>query len=591
MSTARKNTARINKAKRITISRWRFFAVVACLLALPLLLVWHIARLQVMPDEDRGAEFLQNQGDARTVRVREIPANRGLITDRHGETLAVSTPVATLWANPQVLSNDPAVIARLAGQLGVKADDLQQRLARYANKEFMFLARQLAPADAKKIMDLKIDGVHQRREFKRYYPAHEVTAQLVGVTNVDDRGQEGVELTFDEHLTGKPGAKRVLKDLKGNVIKDLELIRREQPGKDVALSIDLRLQYLAYRELKEAVKRFGAKAGSVVMLDVASGEVLAMANQPSFNPNAKGSRSAAAMRNRAVTDRVEPGSTMKPFTMVAALESGKFSPNSVVDTGMGYVRVGYKDIKDPLGYGVLDMAGVLAKSSQVGTSKVALALDPHHVREVFARGGLGQATGLEFPGEIEGYLPAPRRWDDVTRTTLAFGYGLNASPLQIAKAYAVLAARGESRAVTLLKNSQPSRAQQVIEPQIARQVMDMMKAVTEPGGTGTKAALAAYQVAGKTGTARKVAKGGGYDNDRHIALFAGAVPADDPKLVCVVVIDEPTIGDSHGGGTVAAPVFSGVMAESLRLLRVPPDTDNSEQVTALKESPPVGGAT
>ncbi|WIO74850.1 penicillin-binding transpeptidase domain-containing protein [Porticoccaceae bacterium LTM1] len=576
---------------KLTIARWRFALVVLALLVMPIMLIWHIAGLQVLPDNDRGFEFLQSQGDARTVRTEEIVANRGLITDRNGSPLAVSTPVATLWANPQVLTREPADLARLADKLGLSLAELQRRLDRYQSKEFMYLSRQVSPAEADDVLALKLDGVHVRREYKRYYPAGEVVAQIVGVTNLDDMGQEGIELAFDSHLAGNPGAKRVLKDRKGHVIKELGLVRREEPGQDVALSIDLRLQYIAYRELKAAVNRFGAKAGSVVILDVGSGEVLAMANQPSFNPNAREDRNPSAMRNRAVTDRVEPGSTMKPLTMVAALESGKFKPSTQIDTGMGYVRVGYKDIKDPRGYGVLDLAGVLAKSSQVGTSKIALELDPFHVRDVFARTGLGQATGLEFPGEVDGYLPAPMRWDDVTRTTLAFGYGLNASPLQIAKSYLVLAADGFSKPVTLLKTGKQVTGEQVIEPEIAHQILEMMQQVVEPGGTGTKAALPAYQVAGKTGTSRKVAQTGGYDDTRHVALFAGAVPADNPRLVCVVMIDEPTVGEKHGGGKEAAPVFASVMDEALRLLQVPPNVPSDERVVALKKVPRQGGST
>lgn len=577
-----------HSSAKLTIARWRFVLVMAVIAALLLALVWRIAGLQVMPDEARGFEFLQHQGNVRTIRSEAIPANRGVITDRNGEPLAVSTPVATLWANPKLLPEQPAELVPLAKALGMSLPQLQQRIRRYRGKEFMYLARRMAPIEAEAIIALKVPGVFQRREYKRYYPAGEVAAQVVGVTNIDDQGQEGIELAFDEHLSGVEGAKRVLKDLKGNVIKELGLIKREKPGSDLALSIDLRLQYLAYRELKKAMKDFKASAGSVVVLDVHTGEVLAMANQPSFNPNARQSSRSGALRNRAVTDRLEPGSTVKPLTMVAALESGKFHSGTEIDTNPGFLQVGRKAIYDHSNYGVLDLAGVLAKSSQVGTSKVALALEPDHVRDVFARVGLGEAVGIGFPGEANGTLPDHRRWDDVMRTNYSFGYGLNASPLQIAQAYAVLAADGVRKPVTLFKQQELPAGEQVIEPHITAQIRDMMKGVTLKGGTGTKAAVAGYQVSGKTGTVHKVGANG-YDANRYMSLFAGMVPADNPRLVTVVVIDEPS-GGTYYGGAVAGPVFSGVMTESLRLLRIAPQLPDQQAVASLKELKSQGGS-
>jgi len=569
---------RAPKGQILTISRWRFTVMIMILVTLPLLLVWHVAGLQVLPDNEHGFEFLQSQGERRTIREESIPANRGVITDRHGEPLAVSTPVATLWANPKVLPSDIASLAPLAERLGVSVVNLQERVQRYSRKEFMYLARRISPVEAEQVLALEIPGVYTRREYKRFYPAGEVTAQLVGFTGMDDAGQEGVELAYNDYLTGLPGAKRVLKDLKGNVIKELGLVRSEKPGESLALSIDLRIQYLAYRELKEAVKHFKAASGSVVVLDVESGEVLAMANQPSFNPNARSGLNIGALRNRAITDLVEPGSTVKPFTMVAALETGKYYPHTVINTNPGYIRVGRKTFKDHHNYGVLDLTGVLTKSSQVATTKIALDLEPDHIRDVFFRAGLGQSMGTGFPGETTGSLPDHRKWHPIERANFAFGYGLTASVTQLAQAYGVLAADGVRRPVSLLKQDQPVVGEQVMDAKITGQIREMLQTVTEKGGTGRKAAVAAYDVSGKTGTVHKVGANG-YEAKRYVSLFAGMVPSDNPKLVAVVVIDDPKNGVYYGGA-VAGPVFSGVMTEALRLLSVPPKVDETEKVIA-----------
>ncbi|HEB27924.1 MAG TPA: penicillin-binding protein 2, partial [Porticoccus sp.] len=430
------------KQAKITISRWRYLLLVGVLFMLPVAGLWHIAGLQVLTDVDKGFQFLQGQGLARTVRTESIPAYRGVITDSRGEPLAVSTPVVTLWANPQVIDSTSPGLTGLAKQLSMSRDELQQRLSRYSNKEFMYLARQMTPEQAEQVLRLEIPGVYGQDEYKRFYPAGEVTSQLVGFTNIDDRGQEGMELAFDELLTGVPGAKKVLKDLKGRVIKDLTLVRSEKPGQNLALSIDLRLQYIAYRELKAAVVKHQAASGSVVMLDVQTGEILAMANQPSFNPNDRSRMSSDSLRNRAITDLVEPGSTMKPLTVLAALESGKFVPETVIDTNPGSIRVGRKTFYDHRNYGLIDLTTLLMKSSQVGVTKLALQLDPTHVRDMFFRMGLGQSPGTGFPGESPGSLPEHRRWKPVERANFAFGYGLSATALQLAQAYAVLASDG-----------------------------------------------------------------------------------------------------------------------------------------------------
>ena len=553
-----------------TIDRWRYLSVVVVLGLLPIVALWHTAGLQVFETGDKGARFLQRQGDARTLRIRPIPAYRGVITDRNGEPLAVSTAVVTLWANPKELLENGKSLEPLARRLGVPLTQLRDTLDRNAKREFMFLARRLAPADAKPVLELKLKGVYGRNEYKRYYPAGEVAAQLVGFTNIDDKGQEGLELAYDQWLAGVPGARRVLQDRNTRVIKELEIIRSEKPGNDLALSIDLRLQYLAYRELRTALEKHRAASGSVVMLNAHTGEVLAMVSQPSFNPNAHGAGEVRAQRNRPITDMIEPGSVMKPFTMVAALESGRFRPDTPVDTAPGYVRFGGKTYRDPHSYGLLDLTGVLAKSSQVGTTKVAMTLDAESIRDVFDRVGIGRSPGTGFPGEGPGDLPSRRKWAAVEHASLAFGYGLTVTPLQLAGAYLVLANGGVRRPVTLLRQEPGTplpAGKRVIDAKIADEVRVMMKAVVERG-TGKHAAIPVYASAGKTGTTNKVGTGG-YQARHHVALFAGMAPADNPQLVTVVVVDDPQAG-SYFGGAVAAPVFARVTSAALRLLDVQP---------------------
>lgn len=576
------------KQAKITISRWRYLLLVAVLFMLPVAGLWHIAGLQVLTDVDKGFEFLQGQGQARTVRTEAIPAYRGVITDSRGEPLAVSTPVVTLWANPQVIDSTSPGLTGLAKQLSMSRDELQQRLSRYSNKEFMYLARQVTPEQAEEVLQLEIPGVYGQGEYKRFYPAGEVTSQLVGFTNIDDRGQEGMELAFNERLTGVPGAKKVLKDLKGRVIKDLTLVRSEKPGQNLALSIDLRLQYTAYRELKAAVAKHQAASGSVVMLDVQTGEILAMANQPSFNPNDRSRMSSDSLRNRAITDLVEPGSTMKPLTVLAALESGKFVPETVIDTNPGSIRVGRKTFYDHRNYGLIDLTTLLVKSSQVGTTKLALQMDPTHVRDMFFRMGLGQSPGTGFPGESPGSLPEHRRWKPVERANFAFGHGLSATALQLAQAYAVLASDGVKKPLSLLKVDRIPEGEQVVDAKLVSRLREMMSSVTRPGGTATRAAIPSYEVAGKTGTVHKVGKSG-YEKNRYVALFAGMVPADNPRLVTVVIINDPR-GGEYFGGAVAAPVFANVTADALRMLKIPPKVKSGDKVVTLGKGKP-GGAT
>ncbi|MFA5679414.1 MAG: penicillin-binding transpeptidase domain-containing protein [Pseudomonas sp.] len=569
--------------KELSIPLWRYLLIVALLGLLAIFALGHIAGLQVVSGSDRGFKFLQDQGDARMVRTETIPAYRGLITDRRGEPLAVSTPVVSIWANPQVIETDTDAFLALTRDLNVDANQLRERISRYRNKEFMYLARHLMPLDAEKILAHKVPGVHGQQEYRRFYPAGEVAAQVVGFTNIDDQGQEGVELAYERSLVGQPGAKRVIKDRRGQVIKEIGLIDSGRPGRDIALSIDLRLQYLAYRELKAAVSKFRAAAGALVMLDVETGEVLAMVNQPSYNPNNRVGMDIAGLRNRVITDLVEPGSTMKPLTVAAALESGKYTKDSIFDTSPGYIWVSGKTFSDHTNYGVLDMTGVLRKSSQVATTKMALDLEPSDVRDMFARFGMGEAPGTGFPGESPGVLPEYRKWRTMERITMAFGYGMSGTPLQVARAYSVLANDGVKKPVSLLKLDKAPEGEQILDPQIARDIREMMVSVTEPGGTGTRAAIAGYTVAGKTGTSHKVGARG-YEARRYVGLFAGMVPADNPKLVTVVVIDDPQ-GKDYYGGLVAAPVFSKVSADALRLLRVPPDVQPESQMAETIQVP------
>jgi cell division protein FtsI (penicillin-binding protein 3) len=566
------------KVVTATIFRWRFYGVAAVLIFLVLSLVWHLVKLQVLPDAHRGFEFLQGQGLARTLRTESIPAYRGVITDRYGEPLAVSTPVVSLWANPKELLAVPERWKELSAHAGLAVGSLEEKLQRYSSKEFMYLQRQMAPADAQKILSLKIKGVYGQQEYQRFYPAGEVAAHLVGFTNVDDQGQEGLELAYNQWLTGTPGKKQVLKDLSGRVIKDVALLETAASGKDIALSIDLRLQYLAYRELKAAVKAHGAKSGSVVLLDVATGEVLAMANQPSFNPNDRSGLKIDALRNRAITDQFEPGSTMKPLTIMAALETGRYFPYTTVDTNPGYFKVGSKTLLDPVNYGVMDLTKIITKSSQVGLTKVSLDLDPNAIRDMFFRLGLGQSTGTGFPGESLGLLPSYMRWQPIVQANFSFGYGLTLTALQLAQAYSVIADSGEKKPVSILKIDRQPASEKVIDEKVALQMIDMLKTVVLSGGTAKNANLEDYTVAGKTGTIHKVGQQG-YADDRYTSLFVGFAPADKPRLIAVVVVNEPSRGKYYGG-EVAAPVFAKVMERSLQLMQVPP---NKIRETALND--------
>jgi len=567
------------KSVQAVIPRWRYYLVMLILASLPILLLVKIAQLQILPSQERGVDFLQHQGDSRAIRNVTIPAYRGLITDRNGEPLAISTPVTAIVANPKNIQKSD--IERLSLALKISESQLQSRLQRYRNKSFMYLVQQLPNDEAEKILKLNIPGVSGQQRYKRFYPAGEVTAQLVGFTNYLDIGQEGMELAYDDWLTGEPGKKKVVLDKNRRVINDISLIQAASSGEDLRLSIDLRVQYAAYRALKKAVKKHNAKSGSVVVLDVNSGEVLAMVNQPSFNPNDRSKLRQSSVRNRAITDLMEPGSTVKPFTVLAALESGQFSAQSRIDTNPGYLKVDYKTFVDPSNYGELNLAEVLTKSSQVGTTKVALALDPESTRDLFQRVGFGEVMGTGFPGETLGSLPAYRKWHPVTQATFAFGYGLSVSSLQLARAYAVLANDGLRKEISMVALNSEPEGLRVINAATTKEVRHMLRAASSHKGTGRRAMIDGYSVGGKTGTLHKVKVNGGYDDNRYMSVFAGLSPISNPRLATVVVIDEPRQGD-YFGGLVAAPVFSEITGNALRLMQVTPDeTDQNSSLVSL----------
>ncbi|MGQ7246955.1 peptidoglycan D,D-transpeptidase FtsI family protein [Halomonas sp. V046] len=521
--------------------------------------------------------FLQVQGDARTLRTDPIPAHRGMITDRHGEPLAISTPVVTLWANPQDLPKDDIQRLMLARALGQDLDALNERIGRYSEREFMYLRRRMTPESAQRVLSLRIPGVHAREEYKRYYPAGEVIAQLLGVTNVDDQGQEGLELAYQSYLSGEPGKRRVIKDRRGRLVRDLEVLQEAQPGGDLVLSIDQRLQYMAYRELKVAVDENDADGGVLVMLDARTGEVLAMANQPSYNPNNRAGLDPQGLRNRAMVDVYEPGSVIKPLAMSALLETGKFPPDTVIDTSPGWMRIDRFTIRDVSNNGKLTLAGILRKSSNIGMAKLTLQLDDPVVPERYRALGLGTAPGTGFPGEATGSMPSPVRWSSSQWAALSYGYGLSVTALQLASAYTAIANHGERLPPSLLRVNQAPVGEPVIRPDVADQVLGMMDEVVAPGTGARRGMVPGYSVAGKTGTVRKSGSAG-YEENAYRSSFVGITPVSDPRIITVVMIDHPR-GDSYYGGAIAAPVFSRVAGSALRILDVPPDRPEEEDAT------------
>ena len=514
-------------------------------------------------------EFLRRQGDARIVREEPIAAHRGILKDRNGLPLAVSTPVVSIYVNPKEALARKLDVRALASALDLDATSVLRRLKANSKREFMYVKRHLSPEAAEAVLASEMPGVYGMTEYRRFYPEGEVTSHLLGFTNLDDVGQEGLELAFDEKLRGESGAKKVLLDRKGRKVKDVALIRPARTGQDIYLSFDARTQYLAYRELATAIAQHGAKAGTAVALDVETGEVLAMVNQPSFNPNNRTKLKPDELRNRAVTDMFEPGSTMKPFTVAVAPERGKYTARSLLNTNPGSYRVHNKLVTDHQNYGVIDLGTVITKSSNVGTTQIGLSLPPETLPTFFARFGFGKSTGSGFPGESPGRLQPPERWRPVEIATMSYGYGLTTTALQLAHGYATLASGGIARPVSFTKVEGPVKGERVIAHKIAEQLIPMMESVVTQDGTAMKAAVPGYRIAGKTGTAHK-AVGGSYSADQYMSTFVGMAPASRPKIVLAVVIDSPSNGQYYGG-LVSAPVFSRIMAETLRMMNVEPD--------------------
>ena len=550
---------------------WRVHLILFGMFLCVLVIVWKVANLHITE-----RDFLQDQGDRRTIRTVPLVANRGLITDRNGEPLAVSTPVQSIWVDPSKISDDPESIKALAENLELNEEVLIKNLKLKSNLKFHYVKRRLPPSEAEKILRLRVEGVYSQQEYQRFYPQGEVAAHLVGFSNVDDVGQEGLELTYDNWLMGVPGRRQVMQDQRGNIIEELNTIQTAQPGKKLELSIDFRIQNIAYRELKEEFVARRARAASIVVLDVKTGEVLAMANQPSYNPNAKsGIKDFSVIRNRAITDVFEPGSTVKAFTIAAALETGLYQPDTIIETSPGWMMVSGNEVKDLFNYGTLTTSGVITKSSNVGSSKIALDIGAEPIRDLLSRLGFGEVLGTGFPGERTGVLPNPRKWGRHVTATFSFGYGLSATALQLASAYSVLADNGIRKPVSLVKLSDEAVVdlprQQVLNPEITADVRKMLRTVVDAnsGGSALEANVPFYSVAGKTGTAHVVGERG-YEENLHNSLFVGMVPASNPQIVIVIVVNEPK-GEEHYGGQVAAPVFSRVASGAMRILNIAPD--------------------
>jgi len=559
--------------------RSRLRVVLGVLVLIAIALVARAVDLQLF---DEG--FLEGQGDARFTRVAKLSAVRGGIYDRNGEPLAASTPVDTVWACPPEVMRAADQIPRLAEALNRDQKWLTQVITSNLDREFVYLVRHMRPSDAQQVKDLKIPGVYLLREYQRFYPAGEVTGHLLGFTKkFDDIGQEGLELAYDRWLGAQAGAKRVIQDRYGRTVEDVESIRAPRPGEDLITSIDLRIQYLAYRELKAAVQEQQAKGGSVVVLDVDTGEVLAMVNQPAYNPNDRDQVAPSRYRNRAATDIYEPGSAIKPFVAAAGIASGRYHPDTIIDTSPGMVQIGWKKIPDKHNLGAIPLTTVIAKSSNVGMTKMAMTLTPQSMYQTLRAFGFGDVTGSGFPGESAGLLYDASHWRKIEQATISYGYGLSVTPLQLARAYAILGADGIRRPVTLRRVDGPVPGERVIDARVARELLQMMESVVaQDGATGTRAALVGYRVAGKTGTAW-TADAGGYSSNRYKASFGGVVPASHPRLAALVVIDEPG-GKLVYGGDVAAPVFANVMAGALRLLGVPPDGLDRVPATTLVQA-------
>lgn len=554
---------------KIRFYRWRYGFVTVVFFLIVIALFVRMVNLTLWQKN-----FLQKQGETRSLRVVSIPGLRGMIKDRNEFPLAISSPVDSLWINPQEFLLTQENVAAISQQIGVPAKEIYDHVLLYKNKSFVYIKRELNPSLAQAVEALKIPGVHLQQEYKRFYPDGEVTSQVVGYTNIDGNGQEGMELTYNQWLSGHAGKQLAIEDLQGNVVSVVKQMAVQQPGHDLTLSIDRRIQFLAYQALKEAVVHYQAKSGSAVVLDIETGEILAMVNQPSFNPNDRSSYSEG-YRNRAVTDTFEPGSTMKAFSIMSALDSNQYTPDTVIATAPGYYKVGRNWVRDELNYKELTVTGVLQKSSNVGVSKMTLSLPGDQFWGMLQRVGFGQPTSSGFPGEQGGYLIHQSPWNPFALATLAFGYGISVTTLQLAQAYAVIGHHGVKVPITFLKGGQKNneKPEQVIAPKTADEMLKMLEAVIGGDeGTGGQARVQGYRVAGKTGTA-KIAGPGGYYKHRYRGSFVGIAPVSHPKLVVAVVVIDPQ-GSAYYGGLIAAPAFSKIMGGALRMLNVPPDRVN-----------------
>ena len=544
--------------------RWRAHFLAGVLILIAAALVGRAIELQLFE-----YAFLSKQGNARFTRIVDIAAHRGTITDRYGQPLAVSTPVDSIWVNPKQIALVPRQIPRLAAALHMNAGDLERHITSNLDRDFLYVSRQRQPAFAARIKALGIPGVYLSREYRRYYPAGEVTGQLIGFTNIDDQGQAGLELAYDQWLTGIDGEKRVIQDNYGRIVQDVESIRPARPGRDLVLSIDLRIQYLAYRALKAEVAEQDARAGSMVVIDIATGEVLAMVDQPAFNPNDRSQMLPRLYRNRAVTDIFEPGSSMKPFFVAAGLISGRYNDQSIINTSPGYIRVEGHTFTDEHDYGPIDLSLVLAHSSNVGMAHVALSLPPKLIWTTLHRFGFGQLPASGYPGESAGLLSDYTQWRPIDIATMAHGYGIAVTALQLAHAYAIIGGYGIERPISFLRVDSPPPGKRVMSARLCRDLIGLMRAVISSVGTAPTAAIPGYSVSGKTGTAW-IADDGSYREHHFVADFEGVAPSTAPRLAAAVVIDDPRNGP-HQGGEVAAPVFAKVIGRSLRLMGVAPD--------------------
>ena len=513
-------------------------------------------------------DFLQMKGESRFSRVLEVPATRGRILDRNGEAVAISTPVKSIWAIPEDVQASPAQVKSLATLLNVDPAELEKKFSD-KTRDFVYLKRQIPPEQAERIAELGLPGIYSQREYRRYYPGGDGMAHVIGFTGVGDEGQEGIELAFQSSLAGKAGSRRVIKDRRGSIVEDLESIRAAQDGKDLTLSVDGKIQNIAFGALKSAVEFHKAKAGAIVVLDVRSGEVLALANMPSYNPNNRGKLTGAQLRNRVMTDIFEPGSTLKPFTVALAVDEGRVRPDTMIQTAPGKLTIANHTISDAHASGLLSVAQVIQKSSNVGAAKIALGLPKEDMWDLFKRVGFGAQPALGFPGEAQGKVRDWKTWRPIEQATMSYGHGISVSLIQLARAYSIFARDGELAPLTLVRSDMPVAGRRVISVETARALREMLEMAVQPGGTAPRARVMGYRVAGKTGTAHKL-ENGGYAAHKYISSFVGFAPVSDPRLVIAVMIDEPSNGQYYGGA-VSAPVFSQVMQGALRSLGVPPD--------------------